>query len=103
MIIYMNGASSSGKSSISQALVKLSSESLEHMEADDIFNEKRIVSVVQKEHSTQTTLLPTYAVVRETLKAGKSVIWEEPIFYHDQLLDQMNALNLPVPTIYLID
>lgn len=99
----MNGASSSGKSSISQALVKLSSIPLEHIESDDIFNEKRIVNVIQKEHSTQTTLLPTYAMVRETLKTGKGVIWEEPIFHYKQLLHQMTALNLPTPIIYLID
>lgn len=102
MIIYLNGASSSGKSSIAQALIKLSLQPLEHIEGDDIFNRNRIFSEEKRESSSVVTLYSTRDMIRMAVKAGKSVIWEEPVFHQDELFYQVIALDLQV-TLYLID
>ena len=102
MIIYLNGASSSGKSSIAQALIKLSLQPLEHIEGDDIFNKNRIISEEKSESSSVITLHSTRDMIRTAVKAGKSVIWEEPVFHQNELFHRVTALGLQV-ALYLID
>jgi len=104
MLIYLNGTSSAGKSSIAQAMVQQSTLAFVHIEADNIFAPDRRVKTSSSDDS-HIYFLSTSAMVSNALKAGKNVIWEDPLFHPEQLIYEVSYLGVKdiINQIYLIN